>query len=368
MCLGLGACEQYFGQSSTVGLSRNCKDVRSWDKFAQQGPNNEHIKGCVMTVCILGAGAFGTALAVALSDRHDVRLWGRDRVALREIAQSRKSARLPNVNLVENITVTAEAKTALQGADFILSAFPLQATHVALSDLAPLFAGQPLIGCSKGVDLTTGLGGYSVLRSVYKIGPSGLLTGPSFAVDIASGLPTALTLAAEGQEDVSAWQAALSTETLRLYTSGDPVGAELGGALKNVIAIACGATIGAGLGQSARAALITRGQAEIMRYAVKLGAQPETLAGLSGFGDLCLTCTSEKSRNYQFGLALGQGQVFDNAVTVEGRATALALLPIMERLDIDMPITKAVAGLCLGTVTVAQALAALMARPLRKEI
>jgi glycerol-3-phosphate dehydrogenase (NAD(P)+) len=218
------------------------------------------------------------------------------------------------------------------------------------------------------VDLTTGLGGYSVLRSVYKIGPSGLLTGPSFAVDIASGLPTALTLAAEGQEDVSAWQAALSTETLRLYTSGDPVGAELGGALKNVIAIACGATIGAGLGQSARAALITRGQAEIMRYALKLGAQPETLAGLSGFGDLCLTCTSEKSRNYQFGLALGQGQVFDNAVTVEGRATALALLPIMERLDIDMPITKAVAGLCLGTVTVAQALAALMARPLRKEI
>jgi len=195
-----------------------------------------------------------------------------------------------------------------------------------------------------------------------------LLTGPSFALDIASGLPTALTLAAEGQEDVSAWQAALSTETLRLYTSGDPVGAELGGALKNVIAIACGATIGAGLGQSARAALITRGQAEIMRYAVKLGAQPETLAGLSGFGDLCLTCTSEKSRNYQFGLALGQGQVFDNAVTVEGRATALALLPIMERLDIDMPITKAVAGLCLGTVTVAQALAALMARPLRKEI
>ena len=321
-----------------------------------------------MTVCILGAGAFGSALAVALSDRHDVHLWGRDGVALREMAQSRKSSRLPNVTLVENITVTTEAKTALQGADFILSAIPLQATHAALSALTPLFAGQPLIGCSKGVDLTTGLGGYSVLRSVYRAGPSGVLTGPSFAVDIAGGLPTALTLAAEAQEDVSAWQAALSTETLRLYTSGDPLGAELGGALKNVIAIACGATIGAGLGQSARAALITRGQAEIMRYAVKLGAQPETLAGLSGFGDLCLTCTSEKSRNYQFGLALGQGQAFDNTVTVEGRATALALLPIMERLDIDMPITKAVAGLCSGTITVSQALAALMARPLRKEI
>ena len=178
----------------------------------------------------------------------------------------------------------------------------------------------------------------------------------------------AIGIAAEAQENVSAWQAALSTETLRLYTSGDPIGAELGGALKNVMAIACGATIGAGLGQSARAALITRGQAEITRFAVKLGAQPETLAGLAGFGDLCLTCTSEKSRNYQFGLALGQGQVFDKAITVEGRATALALLPIMERLDIDMPIAKAVAGLCAGTITVAQAMAALMARPLRKEI
>jgi glycerol-3-phosphate dehydrogenase (NAD(P)+) len=366
--LGLRACEQYIGQSSTVGLSRNCKDVRPWDKFAQQGPNNEQIKGPVMTVCILGAGAFGTALAVALSDRHDVRLWGREGAALREMAQSRRSPRLPDVTLGDRVTVTADAKTALQGADFILSAIPLQATHAALSELVPLFAGQPLIGCSKGVDLKTGLGGYSVLRSVYKQGPSGLLTGPSFAVDIAGGLPTALTLAAEAQEDVSAWQAALSTETLRLYTSSDPVGAELGGALKNVIAIACGATIGAGLGQSARAALITRGQAEIIRYAVKLGAQPETLAGLSGFGDLCLTCTSSKSRNYQFGLALGQGQVFDNAVTVEGRATALALLPIMERLEIDMPITKAVAGLCSGRITVSQALAALMARPLRKEI
>ena len=368
MCLGLRACEQYMGQTSTVGLSRNYKDVRPWDKFAQQGPSNEQIEGRIMTVCILGAGAFGTALAVALSDRHDVRLWGRDGAALAVVAQSRKSPRLSNVTLAENITGTDDANTALQGAEFILCAIPLQATAEALSDLAPLFAGQPLIGCSKGMDLTTGLGGYSVLRSVYKTGPSGVLTGPSFAVDIAKGLPTALTLAAEAQENVSAWQAALSTETLRLYTSGDPIGAELGGALKNVMAIACGATIGAGLGQSARAALITRGQAEITRFAVKLGAQPETLAGLAGFGDLCLTCTSEKSRNYQFGLALGQGQVFDKAITVEGRATALALLPIMERLEIDMPIAKAVAGLCAGKITVAQAMAALMARPLRKEI
>jgi hypothetical protein len=176
MCLGLRACEQYMGQTSTVGLSRNYKDVRPWDKFAQQGPSNEQIEGRIMTVCILGAGAFGTALAVALSDRHDVRLWGRDGAALAEVAQSRKSPRLPNVTLAENITVTDDANTALQGTEFILCAIPLQATAEALSDLTPLFVGQPLIGCSKGIDLATGLGGYSVLRSVYKTGPSGVLT------------------------------------------------------------------------------------------------------------------------------------------------------------------------------------------------
>jgi glycerol-3-phosphate dehydrogenase (NAD(P)+) len=212
------------------------------------------------------------------------------------------------------------------------------------------------------------MGGYSILRASYPDGPVGLLTGPSFAADIAQGLPTALTLAADASQEVSSWQSELSVDTLRLYVSHDPVGAELGGALKNVIAIACGATMGAGLGESARAALITRGQAEITRCAVQLGARPETLSGLSGFGDLCLTCTSDKSRNYRFGAALGQAKPFDPSITVEGKDTALALLPIMQRLEIDMPITKAVAGLCSGTITVSQALAALMARPLRKEL
>ena len=280
----------------------------------------------------------------------------------------RENSKLPGAVLGPAITVTSDAKAAIQGADFILSAIPLQSTHTALADLVGYFEGQPLIGCSKGVDLTTGMGGYSILRASYPDGPVGLLTGPSFAADIAQGLPTALTLAADASQEVSSWQSELSVGTLRLYVSHDPVGAELGGALKNVIAIACGATMGAGLGESARAALITRGQAEITRCAVQLGARPETLSGLSGFGDLCLTCTSDKSRNYRFGAALGQAKPFDPSITVEGKDTALALLPIMQRLEIDMPITKAVAGLCSGTVTVSQALAALMARPLRKEL
>ena len=280
----------------------------------------------------------------------------------------RENSKLPGAVLGPAITVTSDAKAAIQGADFILSAIPLQSTHTTLADLVGYFEGQPLIGCSKGVDLTTGMGGYSILRASYPDGPVGLLTGPSFAADIAQGLPTALTLAADAGQEVSSWQSELSVGTLRLYVSHDPVGAELGGALKNVIAIACGATMGAGLGESARAALITRGQAEITRCAVQLGARPETLSGLSGFGDLCLTCTSDKSRNYRFGAALGQAKPFNPSITVEGKDTALALLPIMQRLEIDMPITKAVAGLCSGTITVSQTLAALMARPLRKEL
>ena len=321
-----------------------------------------------MTVCILGTGAFGTALAIALSDTHDIHLWGRNANTVAEVEAQRENSKLPGAVLGPAITVTSDAKAAIQGADFILSAIPLQSTHTTLADLVGYFEGQPLIGCSKGVDLTTGMGGYSILRASYPDGPVGLLTGPSFAADIAQGLPTALTLAADASQEVSSWQSELSVDTLRLYVSHDPVGAELGGALKNVIAIACGATMGAGLGESARAALITRGQAEITRCAVQLGARPETLSGLSGFGDLCLTCTSDKSRNYRFGAALGQAKPFDPSITVEGKDTALALLPIMQRLEIDMPITKAVAGLCSGTITVSQALAALMARPLRKEL
>ena len=320
-----------------------------------------------MTVCILGAGAFGTALAIALSGTNDVRLWGRNAEKMAEIESTRENPKLPGAVLGKNIKIISDTRAAIQGVDFILSVIPLQSTSAILDTVVRHFEGQPLIGCSKGLDLKTGQGGYSILKASYPNGPIGILTGPSFAADIARGLPTALTLASKDTQAVSKWQTDLSNETLRLYVSHDPIGAEVGGALKNVIAIACGATIGAGFGESARAALITRGQAEIMRYATHLGAHPETLVGLSGFGDLCLTCTSNKSRNYCYGHSLGQGKDFDPSITVEGKATALALVPIMHRLNIDMPITNAVAGLCSGTVTVSQALATLMARPLRKE-
>ena len=191
-----------------------------------------------------------------------------------------------------------------------------------------------------------------------------VLTGPSFAADIAKGLPTALTLAST---DGDALQRLLSTPDLRLYRSTDVIGAELGGALKNVIAIAAGVVIGAGLGDSARAALMTRGYAEMARLAMALGARAETLAGLSGFGDLVLTCTSTQSRNFRFGQSLGADAAFDPAVTVEGIATAKAVSNLAKTMQVDMPITQMIAALIDRKLSLSAAVSALMSRPLKPE-
>ncbi len=207
----------------------------------------------------------------------------------------------------------------------------------------------------------------STIRDLVPSAVPAMLTGPSFAADIARGLPTALTLACADDELGAILQTALSTTSLRLYRSTDTVGAELGGALKNVMAIASGVTIGARLGESARAALITRGFPEMQRLAIALGAKPDTLAGLAGFGDLVLTCTSDQSRNYRYGLALGTGTDFDQSTTVEGAATARAVRQLARDLDIDMPICTVVADLTDGTTDVPAALNALLARPLKEE-
>ncbi|RDW12486.1 NAD(P)H-dependent glycerol-3-phosphate dehydrogenase, partial [Paracoccus thiocyanatus] len=194
-----------------------------------------------------------------------------------------------------------------------------------------------------------------------------VLTGPSFAADIARGLPTALTLACADAGTAEALQRQLSTATLRLYRSTDVTGAELGGALKNIIAIAAGAAIGAGYGDSARASIVTRGFAEMLRLATALGARPETLPGLSGLGDLVLTCTSEQSRNFRYGLALGSGRDFAPGTTVEGAATARAVTALAERLGIEMPISNLVAGLAQGSIAMEHALDFLLNRPLKEE-
>lgn len=315
---------------------------------------------------IAGAGAFGTALAVALAKGgREVRLWARDPAQVRAMQDTRRNEpALPGVVLPENVSIHAEIGD-ICGGKALLLAVPMQALG-GLLDLWPeIDTRQPLVACCKGVDLATLTGPVELIRGRRPAAEAAILTGPSFAADIARGLPTALTLAATGE--ATALQELLSTPTLRLYRTDDVTGAELGGALKNVIAIAAGLVIGAGLGDSARAALMTRGYAEMVRLALALGARAETLAGLSGFGDLVLTCTSAQSRNFRFGLALGQGQAFDPTVTVEGVATARAVVRLASEKGIDMPVTAMVDALASGRITLESATAALMSRPLKQE-
>ncbi len=317
---------------------------------------------------IAGGGAFGTALGIALAGAgREVRLWARDPAQVAEMAASRENHRhLPGHALPDGLSPVAEI-AALSGAEAILLAVPMQALRGLAAAEADLLSPHRLVACCKGVELGTTLGPAELLAEVLPGATVAILTGPSFAHDIARGLPTALTLASADEAAGEDLQALLSTQALRLYRTADIAGAELGGALKNVIAIACGAAMGAGLGESARAALMTRGFAEMNRMAVALGADPATLAGLSGFGDLALTCTSEGSRNYRRGLALGRGAAFDPAVTVEGAATARAIAQRAARLGVEMPITEAVVALLEGRLDVPQAMHMLLSRPLRAE-
>ncbi len=311
---------------------------------------------------VVGAGAFGTALAVALGrEGRDVRLWGRDVAGL---AALRVSARLDGVVLPESVTVTAEIGD-LNGTEAVLLALPMQALAGFMRG-SHLQAGA-LVACCKGVDLVTLTGPAAVLSQARPDAVVALLTGPSFAADIAKGLPTALTLACADDAQGERLQRLLSTPVLRLYRTGDVTGAELGGALKNVIAIAAGVVIGAGLGDSARAALMTRGYGEMVRLALALGARAETLAGLSGFGDLVLTCGSVQSRNFRFGHALGAGAAFDQGVTVEGVATARAVARLAAERGLDLPVTAMVAALVDGGIDLSAAIQSLLTRPLKAE-
>ncbi len=320
-----------------------------------------------MTISVLGAGAFGTALAVSLAGKGPVCLWARSRADAQAMSNERVNARrLPDVKLPDTLQITADIEGALRS-DVILLAVPLQKLRGLLLDLRDGLAKKTLVSCCKGIELTTGSGPMEVIDDVLPDARRALLTGPSFARDIAHGLPTALTLACTDHTLCKDLQVALSTANLRLYRTNDTRGAELGGALKNVMAIGCGAVIGAGLGDSARAALMTRGYAEMVRYASRLGAAPETLAGLSGFGDLALTCTSELSRNYRLGLAIGRGERFDPDITVEGAATARAVSEQAKKLGVEMPISDAVVQLLDHSLTVDEATKVLLARSLKEE-
>lgn len=320
-----------------------------------------------MTVGVLGAGAFGTALAITLGQTAPVTLWARDFRQAEKMRHDRENAaRLPGFALPPQVTVTSNLDE-LQKCDVLLLSVPTQKLRAFLRSIDGAFAGKTLVACCKGIELETGLGPLDITREMCPDSEYALLTGPSFAADIARGLPTALTLACANSERAGGLQQQLSNSTLRLYRTNDVIGAQLGGALKNVIAIACGAAMGAGFGESARAALMTRGNAEMQRYAQHKGANPATLSGLSGFGDLVLTCTSKLSRNYQLGLSIGAGETFDPLATVEGAATACAVEQDAQAHNLDMPISSAVAALVEKRLDVADAMTTLLSRSLKEE-
>lgn len=309
---------------------------------------------------IAGAGAFGTALAIALArGGAEVTLWAR--AGAEDMQDSRENARrLAGHRFPDALRVTGDLSDLTS--DILLVAIPTQKLDGFLDGL-PARSGT-VLSCAKGIHKATGLSPSALIAAHAEGVTTGALTGPSFAADIAAGLPTALTLACADDALGAQLQDRLSTPVLRLYRTTDVVGAELGGALKNVIAIAAGAVMGAGLGESARAALMARGFAEMRRVARDRGARDETLAGLSGFGDLVLTCTSDKSRNYRFGQALGAGKTPDAAMTVEGTATAEE---ISAHPDLDTPIAAAVAALSRGEASVQDVMADLLNRPLKPE-
>ncbi|MCE8518645.1 NAD(P)-dependent glycerol-3-phosphate dehydrogenase [Ruegeria pomeroyi] len=320
-----------------------------------------------MSVAVLGSGAFGTALAISLAGKGPVTLWSRSPEQARQMQETRENQqRLPGLPLPEALSVTDDLDEASQS-DTLLLAVPMQKLRGMMSDHAAALRGRVLVACCKGIELNSGLGPMAVMAETLPGTRTALLTGPSFAQDIARGLPTALTLACAEADLGRDLQAQLTTANLRLYRTTDTIGAELGGALKNVIAIGCGACIGAGMGDSARAALLTRGFAEMQRLAALKGARPETLMGLSGLGDLMLTCSSDLSRNYRFGLALGRQEPFDRSTTVEGVATAHAVAQLARDNRIEMPISTTVAQLSNGDYSVAEAMRSLLNRPLKEE-
>src|SRR5579883_577188 len=327
---------------------------------------------------VLGAGAWGTALANLAArsggrEEAEVTLWARDPAHVAEMTATGVNARyLPGVPLHSDIHPTADPAD-IKGADLILAVVPAQALRQVLEMFAPHIAGGvPIIICAKGIEHATGRFLSEVAAEVLPGNPPAILSGPSFAKEVAKGLPTAVTLAAHDGKLAAALAAMLAAPFFRLYSSSDVRGVEIGGAAKNVLAIASGIAAGRGLGASAGAALIARGFAELRRFGRAYGADPATLSGLSGLGDLVLTCTSHQSRNFSFGFALGQGASVE-AASADGRLhegvfTCGILVDLARRKSIDMPISAAIDAVLAEKLSIDAAIEALLSRPAKPEI
>jgi len=323
-----------------------------------------------MKVAVLGGGAWGTALALtSLRGGNATTLWMRDADAVRAVNDRHENpGYLPGIALDPELTATDDLDAALVCAECVLAVAPAQALREVASRLVGrIRPGVPVVICAKGIERSSGKRLSEIVREMLPDNPPAALSGPSFATDVARGLPTAVTVAAEDAELAAKLARLLSAPQFRCYSSDDLVGVEIGGALKNVLAIAAGAVIGAGLGASAQAALVTRGFVELRRIGASFGARPETLMGLSGLGDLVLTCGSAQSRNFAYGLALGRGDSLVGMKLAEGVATAGIAATIAAERGIRAPITDAVDRMLAGTLTIDRAVGELLSRPLRAE-
>lgn len=326
------------------------------------------------TIGILGGGAWGTAMAQTCARAgRDVTIWVLEEEVKDSINQAHENKMyLPGFDLEPNITASNDPADAM-ACDAVLSVVPAQFTRKVFEGLrSNSVEGKPILLCSKGIEQNSGKLMTQVLAETLPGAVPAVLSGPSFAVDVAAGLPAAVTLACKDGVLGRKLMAAIGTPSFRPYLASDLIGAEVGGAVKNVLAIACGIVLGKKLGQSAHAALITRGFAEMVRLGLALGANPETLRGLCGLGDLVLTCSSATSRNMSCGLALGEGkplaEILSGRLAVtEGVASAPAMVKLAKQLDVEMPITEAVAAIIAGKLDVDRAIAELLSRPLRAE-
>jgi glycerol-3-phosphate dehydrogenase (NAD(P)+) len=321
---------------------------------------------------VLGAGAWGTALAnVAARGGARVSLWARDPAAVTTMAVSRESRRLPGFRLDDRVVPTSSIAEVL-AADAVLLAVPAQESRGVATLAVAVRAGTPIVACAKGIERGTRKFMTEVIAECLPQAVPAILSGPGFAEDVARGLPTAVTLAAQDETVAQALARAMSSPTFRPYHSTDVRGVEIGGAAKNVLAIAAGIVGGRKLGTGALAALTTRGFAELARFGRAFGARTETLTGLSGLGDLILSCLSPQSRNFSLGLALGQGRTVEEAhrdgKLAEGMFTASVLVEMANERAVEMPIASAVAAMLDGQISVDRAIESLLTRPLRAEV
>ncbi len=314
-------------------------------------------------IAVIGAGAWGTALASSAARAgRDVTLWARNPAIVAAIAEKRDDPSLPRPSLDDRVAVTG-AVADIARADAVLLVVPAQDSRAAATGLAPhVRSGTPVVACAKGIERGTHRFMTEIIAETLPDTVPGILSGPSFAADVARGLPTAVTLACADETTAAALARALGSQTFRPYHTTDVRGVEIGGAAKNVLAIAAGIVAGRKLGASATAALVTRGFAELARFGRALGARSETLTGLSGLGDLILTCSSPQSRNFSLGIALGEGRKPDGKLA-EGAFTAAALVELANEKHVEMPIAAAVAAVLDGALTVDQAIESLLTRP-----